>query len=107
MGALRDDADVARVVKARIDITTLGSICAWMQQVVRPSKAYVECKLDLRRMGRLHLQLTNRDIAEIVSEPKNLTAILPRIKGYRLLKTDIRVAIKDDDLIRVQPRGER
>ena len=46
--ALRDDADVARAVKARLDVTSLGSICSWIQQVVRPSKAYVECKLDAR-----------------------------------------------------------
>ena len=88
-----DDPDIARIVKSRIDITRLGSICKWLKVVIRRQKAYVECKLDIRKMNKLHLELSNADIANIIAQQKSLTKVLPKCKP-RLMKQDVRVAIK-------------
>ena len=49
--------EAARVVKARLEKTTLGEICARIREVYGPRKCYLEVELDASLIGRLHLEL--------------------------------------------------
>ena len=58
--ALMSDKDVkaARVVKGRVEKTTLGEICSEISVVVRPDDLYLELVLDLEAINQLQLDVT-------------------------------------------------
>lgn len=58
--ALMSDRDVkaARVVKGRVEKTTLGEICSEISVVVRPNDLYLELVLDLEAINQLQLDVT-------------------------------------------------
>ncbi len=58
--ALMSDKDVkaARVVKGRVEKTTLGEICSEISVVVRPNDLYLELVLDLEAINQLQLDVT-------------------------------------------------
>ena len=95
-----DDSDIfARIVKNRIDKTKLGEICKEIIQVLTKKKCYIDCVLDLKLMGELYLQLTNKDVARTVKD--NIKKILPSKLG--ISAKQIVILFKRKDIVRIKP----
>mmetsp|Transcript_58341 Transcript_58341/g.126132 ORF Transcript_58341/g.126132 Transcript_58341/m.126132 type:complete len:1494 (-) Transcript_58341:36-4517(-) len=86
----------ARIVKGRIERTTLGDLCKYMKEVYEPCLGcFISVKVDLHTIQKLQLELTIADIKAALLEPKNLGSI-------RLQDADVEVV--GADKLRVRPR---
>lgn len=61
------DPNSARQVKMRIEKTTLGEICEYMDQMVLPDDCFVLVKLYLKRIALLRLEVDEYSIQEAIS----------------------------------------
>ena len=52
-----DDAESARVVKGRIEITCLGEVSEYLEEVFLPDECFLLVKLDLERIRLLKVLL--------------------------------------------------
>ena len=57
------DAEAAREVKARLEATTLGSVCEYIKTVVTPFDCYIVVKLDTARLARINVALHASQVA--------------------------------------------
>ena len=65
------DHVAARVVKGRIERTTLGEVCEYIKEVYAPHEAYLSIKLHLPRIAQLHLPVTTASVRRaILAAPK-------------------------------------
>ena len=65
------DVKAARLVKGRMEKTTLGEICESISVVLRPSGAYLEFVLDEKAIAALQLDVTAESAREaILAAPK-------------------------------------
>eukprot|EP00960_Hanusia_phi_P070540 767330-Hanusia_phi.AAC.14 len=66
----RDEIN-ARIIKGRIERTTLGQVAKYIKQVFAPSRCYVVVKLDMQCVQDLQLNLSASSVKKaILSEPK-------------------------------------
>ncbi|KAF7729475.1 hypothetical protein EC973_004455 [Apophysomyces ossiformis] len=77
--ALHSDKDVraARVVKGRVEKTTLGDVAMYMEEVYEPNEAYILIRIDTEAINKLQLETNLYDIAHAVQ-----TA--PKLKGNQM-----------------------
>jgi DNA-directed RNA polymerase III subunit RPC1 len=71
--SLMSDRDVkaARVVKGRVEKTTLGEICSEINIVVRPHDLYLELMLDMEAINQLQLDVTIHSVRlAVLGAPK-------------------------------------
>ena len=70
-----DDAESARVVKGRIEITCLGEVSEYLEEVFLPDECFLLVKLDLERIRLLKVlhMLPYRRVASRVSSRVLLT----------------------------------
>eukprot|EP00929_Paragymnodinium_shiwhaense_P100791 TRINITY_DN63392_c0_g1_i2.p1 TRINITY_DN63392_c0_g1~~TRINITY_DN63392_c0_g1_i2.p1 ORF type:complete len:421 (+),score=112.97 TRINITY_DN63392_c0_g1_i2:88-1350(+) len=89
---------MARIVKGRIERTTLGDVAMYFKEVYEPSRGvYVAVKIDLQSIQKLQLEFTINDIKDSLLKHKNMA-------GIRLQAADVEV-VKADKLRVKVPRG--
>eukprot|EP00850_Spirogloea_muscicola_P020239 SM000210S06753 [mRNA] locus=s210:232591:242196:- [translate_table: standard] len=65
------DVKAARLVKGRIEKTTLGEVAQHIKMILQPGQAYLSIKLDVQRIASLQLDITATSVAQsIMSTPK-------------------------------------
>ncbi|KAL5018248.1 hypothetical protein ScPMuIL_003970 [Solemya velum] len=64
------DAEFARVVKGRIEITTLGEVSEYLEEVFLPDDCFMLVKLDLDRIRLLKLEVSVGSIKESICSSK-------------------------------------
>ncbi|KAI8880930.1 beta and beta-prime subunits of DNA dependent RNA-polymerase [Backusella circina FSU 941] len=71
---LHFDQDVrsARVVKGRIEKTTLGDIAMYMEEVYEPNETYILIRVDLEAINRLQLETNLHQIAHAIKTAPKL-----------------------------------
>eukprot|EP00931_Biecheleriopsis_adriatica_P023570 TRINITY_DN14859_c1_g1_i1.p1 TRINITY_DN14859_c1_g1~~TRINITY_DN14859_c1_g1_i1.p1 ORF type:complete len:1545 (+),score=399.75 TRINITY_DN14859_c1_g1_i1:144-4778(+) len=85
----------ARIIKGRIERTTLEDICLYTKEVYEPAKGcFISVKVDANTVRKLQLELTVQDIKQALLDPKNLG-------GIRLTENDIDVI--GQDKLQVRP----
>jgi len=85
----------ARIVKGRIERTTLADISLYFKEVYEPARGcFVSVKLDLETIRKLQLELKMEDIKEALLDKKNMNGLI-------LAPTDVEVVGKDK--LRVRP----
>ena len=92
---------VARIVKSRIDITKFGQICQYIEQKIKYDKCYVQCKLNLTLISKLHLQMTVDEIAYKIE--LNIKKLMPKIMGKVQKSDNITIYTIGDKYIRIEP----
>jgi len=93
----------ARVVKARLEKTTLGEICLRMQEFLMPDNMYISIHLDMKRISQLHLNIDSSTVKNcILQDPFGIRTKRPHV--LRALKEG-HVQIRQDrrDRLRVRP----
>lgn len=90
-----DNETIARVVRGRVEGTTLGEIALYMKEVYRNNEAYIAVGLDLRALTKLQLEVDLKEIATRITQhsysrmkvtPSDVVIIEPdklRIRPYR------------------------
>ncbi|KAL3989412.1 RNA polymerase Rpb1 domain 5 family protein [Acanthocheilonema viteae] len=70
--ALMDEKDenLARRVKARIEKTTLGEICDYIEEVYLPDDCFILLKINAKRVRLLQLEITMSSIAQSICTSK-------------------------------------
>ena len=66
-----NDAEFARVVKGRIEVTSLGEVCEYIEEVFLPDDCFLLVKLDLDRIKLLKVSANQR--SSYRSVPKSLS----------------------------------
>lgn len=62
---------VARIVKGRIETTRLGDIAEYIDEVVSPSRCYIQVRIDMEAVSALQLEVTCDSICEaVIKAPK-------------------------------------
>ena len=73
--AISDSLPAARIVKGRIELTKLGEVCDWMQEIYSCDASQAPgllVKVDMRVIQQLQLEVTLDDLAmAIAKHPKN------------------------------------
>jgi hypothetical protein len=71
---LHFDQDVrsARVVKGRIEKTTLGDVAMYMEEVYEPNETYILIRIDLEAINRLQLETNLHQIAHAIKTAPKL-----------------------------------
>ncbi|VDM80265.1 unnamed protein product [Strongylus vulgaris] len=59
------DENFARQVKARIEVTTLGEICDYIEEIILPNSSFILLKLSLKRIKLLKLEVTMSSLVQI------------------------------------------
>lgn len=78
---IKDDSEFARVVKGRIERTTLGEVSEYLEEVYLPDDCFILIKLDLERIRLLKLEVTTELIVTCILESK-LKVKYPDIKVH-------------------------
>ncbi|VDM52864.1 unnamed protein product [Angiostrongylus costaricensis] len=68
---------LARQVKARIDVTLLGEICEYIEEIILPDDVFLLLKLSTRRIRLLHLEVTMSSIVQSILSMKHYTTFKP------------------------------
>ena len=87
------DVKAARIVKGRIERTTLGEVSEYIEEVFTPTDCYLLVKLDLDAISHLQLHITADSVVQSILSTKKL-----RLKSG--------VYAKSDSLIRLQPQAQ-
>ncbi|KAK6745748.1 hypothetical protein RB195_012082 [Necator americanus] len=69
----KNNEGIAREVKARIDVTTLGEICDYIEEIYLPNSIFLLLKLSRKRMKLLRLQITLSNIVQSILTSKYFT----------------------------------
>ncbi|WKY14160.1 hypothetical protein Q1695_000032 [Nippostrongylus brasiliensis] len=64
------DENLARQVKARIDVTTLGEICDYIEEISMPDNTFLLLKLSSRRIRILHLEVSMQSVVQRILATK-------------------------------------
>lgn len=94
------DVKAARLVKGRMEKTTLGEICESISVVLRPSGAYLEFVLDEKAIAALQLDVTAESAREaILAAPKlklkDHNVVLAGSRAIHVLPPDEKASSKD------------
>jgi len=81
---------IARIVKGRVEKTTLGDIADFIEEVYRPDSCYLQIKLDLETIEKLQLAVT-------------VDSVKDAIEAHKGLKAKDQVHVKGNDMLRVFP----
>ena len=68
------DQDEARSVKMRLEKTTLGQVCQFMDQVVLPDDCFVLIQLYMERIRILKLEVTEESVCEAIARQLKVAA---------------------------------
>lgn len=76
---LHSDKDVraARVVKGRVEKTTLGDVAMYMEEVYEPNETYILIRIDMDAINKLQLETDLYSIAQAIQSA-------PKLKGSQL-----------------------
>jgi len=88
------DIKSARIVKARLERTTLGDVAEYIEVVYSPGQCYLSVKLDLEAIEALQLNITVDDVTRAIVLDKKL-------------KVKDGVRSKGADMIRIYPSDTR
>ncbi|KAI8580455.1 hypothetical protein K450DRAFT_237114 [Umbelopsis ramanniana AG] len=66
------DVRAARVVKARIEKTTLGEIAEYIEDVFTPNDCYLAIKIDMSAISKLQLETNVNEIADCIANAPKL-----------------------------------
>ncbi|KAI8635919.1 hypothetical protein BD408DRAFT_426964 [Parasitella parasitica] len=66
------DVRAARVVKGRIEKTTLGDVAMYMDEVYEPNETYILLRIDLEAINRLQLETNLHQIAHAIKTAPKL-----------------------------------
>lgn len=97
------DVRAARVVKGRVEKTTLGDVAMYMDEVYEPNEAYILLRIDLDAINRLQLETNLHQIAQAIKTAPKLkmgqlvSTRLQRKKERSLINTDFRRMFKQAD----------
>ena len=86
-----NDLRVARIVKGRIEKTTLGEIAKCIDEVYESQDCYLEVLLDLEAVSALQLAINVDTVIDSI-----LAAKTPKLKNYTVLR-------KAENLLRIYP----
>ncbi|CAI2350380.1 unnamed protein product [Caenorhabditis sp. 36 PRJEB53466] len=75
------DESLARRVKARIEKTTLGEICDYIEEVYLPNDFFLLVKLNSKRIRLLQLEVSIESISYAISTSK----VCPLMRGCRIV----------------------
>lgn len=75
------DVRAARVVKGRIEKTTLGDVAMYMDEVYEPNETYILLRIDLDAINRLQLETNLHQIAHAIK-------VAPKLKMGQLVRPD-------------------
>jgi len=84
----------ARIVKGRIEKTTLGEITKYIKEVFKENVCYLSIKLDLEAINSLQLEISAHSIKK---------SLLSTDKAPKLKLKDKNIAVISDDRIHVYP----
>jgi hypothetical protein len=65
-------SQAARIVKGRLEKTTLGDIAEYIEEVYSPGQCYLTVKIDLAAINALQLGINAESIAKSIREHKKL-----------------------------------
>ncbi|KAK0401335.1 hypothetical protein QR680_015722 [Steinernema hermaphroditum] len=65
-----NDEKLARRVKARIEKTTLGEVCEYMEEIYMPDRSFILIKLDAKRIRLLQLEVAMHTIIRSITSTK-------------------------------------
>eukprot|EP01119_Soliformovum_irregulare_P009594 TRINITY_DN2305_c0_g1_i1.p1 TRINITY_DN2305_c0_g1~~TRINITY_DN2305_c0_g1_i1.p1 ORF type:complete len:1461 (+),score=465.40 TRINITY_DN2305_c0_g1_i1:140-4384(+) len=91
---ISDSLKTARIVKGRIEKTTLGQVAAYIKEVFKPSTCYISIRLDMKIITALQLEVDTSSIKESILVSKKL-----KLKSKN-------VGIKDSEKLRVFPTDD-
>lgn len=83
------DQNMARRVKARIEKTTLGEICEYIEEVYLPDDSFVLVKINAKRVRLLQLEITMSSIAHAICSTRLPVPV--KINQIRILGKTIMV----------------
>eukprot|EP00850_Spirogloea_muscicola_P023482 SM000360S13676 [mRNA] locus=s360:20430:29808:- [translate_table: standard] len=106
------DVKAARLVKGRIEKTTLGEVAQHIKMILQPGQAYLSVKLDVQRIASLQLDITATSVAQsIMSTPKlkikQQASIHTSFQGQSICLMHIRVNNFKDRLMVFSPEADR
>lgn len=92
---LLSDKDVksARIVKGRIEKTTLGEVAEYIEEFYSPNECYLSIRLDMNAIEKLQLNINAETVVRSILETKKLK-----------LKSGVRS--KGNDTIRIYPASQ-
>ncbi|ETO27940.1 hypothetical protein RFI_09193 [Reticulomyxa filosa] len=93
----------AKRVKGLIDITTLGSICSSIHQVLTPTRYYIEIELDSQLIQRLRLGMSISTIVRTLRESKKKLLKKLALKGISSSDIVINKKKNSTNIIRIFP----
>ncbi|CAI5487643.1 unnamed protein product, partial [Closterium sp. Naga37s-1] len=93
-----NDVKAARIVKGRIEKTTLGEVVKSMRTVLTPSQAVLSIRLDMHRISALQLDITAYTVADAITTASRLR--------MKLKAQHIRV-VSGDKLLVYSPEQDR
>lgn len=76
-----NDETAARIVKGRIERTTLGEVCESMREVYQPDTCYIKIKLDVHTITSLQLDMNAHTVAAAIVANKDLKKLKIREKN--------------------------
>ena len=105
-----DNSTSARIVKARIEKTTLGEIAEYIREVHSPEQSYVSIKLDLHAIQNLHLDVNAHTVRQAILKGNGIGSYSKQFASLRAVK-DKHVSIIDtahssSRAAGASPRGE-
>jgi len=107
----KNDLKSARIVKGRIEKTTLEDVSEYIEEVIKGKKSYIKIKIDLEAIQKLQLEVDIFSISEsIANAPKlkinesNIRIVYPdRIHVHVLAKDETSTFFDLQNLRRVLP----
>ncbi|CAI7797052.1 unnamed protein product [Closterium sp. NIES-53] len=82
-----NDVKAARIVKGRIEKTTLGEVVKSMKTVLTPSQAMLSIRLDMHRISALQLDITAYTVADAITTASRLRMKL-KAQHIRVVSAD-------------------
>lgn len=94
------DERSARIVKARIEKTTLGQVAVHITEVIDADQAYLSVKLDLEAIEQLHLDI---DVASVRKSILKSVGVAPRSIVRNLKEQHVLLSARAPDELRILP----
>ncbi|CAI5461136.1 unnamed protein product [Closterium sp. Yama58-4] len=82
-----NDVKAARIVKGRVEKTTLGEVVKSMKTVLTPSQAMLSIRLDMHRISALQLEITAYTVADAITSASRLRMKL-KAQHIRVVSAD-------------------
>jgi DNA-directed RNA polymerase III subunit RPC1 len=81
-----DNSTSARIVKARIEKTTLGEIAEYIREVHSPEQSYVSIKLDMQAIQNLHLDVNTHTVRQAILKGTGIGSYSKQFASLRAVK---------------------